>query len=282
MVKRKVVQNPNSFDDVDISVNNRYRKSRKSQSDDYYDDSVDESIMEDLAKSNESRSFSSSLFSSFSGSPFNSVIKIPDKVSSVLSFYDSDNKFQALVSFILDSAIDSVYDSAFKYILPALINQSLSSHNLSAVQFLKLPPVDEFSRADYHLKSVMKMYSQYHEWLFSDIYRVSDLNPDLHVSASSLLAQLHNLSLKVDEYKASLVSMNDYNSQLKGKVSRLENQVKQYESTITSRDDSISRLELELFMFKSDFSAYKSQYPEHKDRDSFFKKIHKNVKRPKR
>lgn len=258
MAKKNVDDDFSDSFDIDLSVNSR----KKSYS-------LSEFELTEIAMANESRNIIDHIYNILSGnSPLNSKINIPVKVNNVLSSYSSSNKFESLVSLILDVAIDYVQKSAVDYFIPAIINKSLQDQHLTNIKPLSLPPLEKYSRLDSFMEDALKTYSQFQLWLYRDATYPSEFTTSYSaINFSRVIDELTNkiigLKSSVDKYKSDLVSMNKFNSDLKNDIASLRDSVSDKDNRISDLDHSIFKLKLEYSQLSQAFDSYKKLHPEH-------------------
>lgn len=150
----------NEVEPIDLSVGSRGR--RKGY--------VSGGQLVQIAKADESRELATSVFSTLTaGSPLKSPVYVSDRVASLLDSYGDlqSSKFLGLISLILDTAKDSLYEEAFDNVFASLVNVYLDHHGLDLAKRWNMTYV-EGTRAFWHLREVMSSFSDFPSFVFED------------------------------------------------------------------------------------------------------------------
>lgn len=196
---------------IDLSVRSRSRSASRN---------MGSSELEEIVRVNESREIINSVFAGLTaGSPLKSAVYVPDRVFNLLGSYGDlqSSKFYGLVSLILDTALDSLYDEAYYNVFATLVNDYLEEHELDLAKRWESGLV-EGSRAYVHSRQVIASFRSFPQFIYDDVkaYKENDTVGARFSSALALSDKLESARLKILDLQKDLVKVkSDYSNSCK-------------------------------------------------------------------
>ena len=229
------------FDPIDLSAISHRRKKLPVGLD------YDALELDGIALAHESKGIVDKVFTSLTASsPLKNAVYVPDRVYSLIDCYGELNssKFYGLVSLVLDTAMDSIYDEAYFNVFADLVYDYLDKHELLLANRVKSKVVVG-SRSYVHMINVRDCFNRFPSFIYDDWEyfrnrysgRIVDLDftRDVGERFTSALALSEELELKDKEIL-------DLKNQVKEIKEELFYTNKAYDEDISGRDDTISSL----------------------------------------
>lgn len=226
---------------VDLSTVSRKRKRLPVVSDEY------ELELDKIALANESKRIVDKVFTSLTASsPLKNAVYVPDRVYNLLDSYGELNssKFYGLVSLVLDTAMDSIYDEAYFNVFADLVNDYLDKHELLLANRVKSKVVVG-SRSYIHMVNVRDCFNRFPSFVydnaesFRDRHRRSWHELDSLRDVGERFASALDLSNELDLKDKEIL---DLQNQVKEIKEELVYTNKAYDEDISGRNDTISSL----------------------------------------
>ena len=229
------------FDPIDLSAISHRRKKLPVGLD------YDALELDGIALAHESKGIVDKVFTSLTASsPLKNAVYVPDRVYSLIDCYGELNssKFYGLVSLVLDTAMDSIYDEAYFNVFADLVNDYLDKHELLLANRVKSKVVMG-SRSYLHMENVKSCFNKFPLFLYDNARAYLDRHHrswheldslrDVGVRFTSALGLSEELELKDKEIL-------DLQNQVKEIKEELVYTSKAYDEDISGRDDTISSL----------------------------------------
>ena len=247
------------FDDIepiDLSIGSRSRKKQ-----------LDIEELKEIARANESKDIGTSIFTNLTaGSSMRATIHIPDRIAPILESYGDlqTSRFHALVSLILDTAMDIIYPEAFRNVFATLVNDYLDKHELSLAKRWETT-YQEGTRAFTQCREVVSSFRTFPHFLYEDakIYNGTRSPGERYSSALNLSNKLESANLEI---------MN-----LNGKLTGLKQIYDRLNKTLSEQNLRISNLsESNAAMYNKYEAKLKAEISRYTD----FRQYHYGIPRP--